>query len=168
MKFSHPKGGSVTITWDDDRVKAAGLGNLHHKFGAAMKRSRCISEGVRTIYPGCLHGMYTPEEMSDVIEAEIVPPTRRAQKKVEAPEAVEATPVAVEAEVFDRASQAEYVRAANEILKALTYPVEVANGIKARYGLKKLNEVTDHTLQYKILSDLNDALEEQRINEAAA
>lgn len=61
--FSHPAGGSVTIRWDIDRAKKAGVQNLQ-KFPAAMMRARCISEGVRTVYPGVIVGMYTPEEVS--------------------------------------------------------------------------------------------------------
>ena len=30
-----------------------------------MLRSRCISEAVRAVYPGCIAGTYTPEEVSD-------------------------------------------------------------------------------------------------------
>ena len=61
--FSHPQGGSVAITWTIARAKKAGVGNLD-KFPAAMLRARCISEGVRTVYPGVIVGMYTPEEAS--------------------------------------------------------------------------------------------------------
>jgi hypothetical protein len=61
--FSHPQGGSVAITWTIARAKKAGVGNLD-KFPAAMLRARCISEGVRTVYPGVIVGMYTPEEVS--------------------------------------------------------------------------------------------------------
>lgn len=61
--FSHALGGSVSITWTIARAKKAGVGNLD-KFPAAMLRARCISEGVRTVYPGVIVGMYTPEEVS--------------------------------------------------------------------------------------------------------
>jgi hypothetical protein len=30
-----------------------------------MLRSRCISEGIRTVYPGVTVGVYTPEEVQD-------------------------------------------------------------------------------------------------------
>lgn len=61
--FTHAQGGSVTITWTLARAKKAGVGNLE-KFPAAMLRARCISEGVRTVYPGVIVGMYTPEEVA--------------------------------------------------------------------------------------------------------
>lgn len=78
--FSHAQGGSVTITWTLSRAKKAGVGNLE-KFPAAMLRARCISEGVRTVYPGVIVGMYTPEEVATfepqirTIELETVPET---------------------------------------------------------------------------------------------
>lgn len=61
--FTHPLGGSVSITWNIARAKKAGVGNLE-KYPAAMLRARCISEGVRTVYPGVIVGLYTPEEVS--------------------------------------------------------------------------------------------------------
>ena len=63
--FTHSQGGSVKIRWDLARAKKAGVGNLE-KFPAAMMRARCISEGVRTVFPGVICGMYTPEEMESV------------------------------------------------------------------------------------------------------
>jgi hypothetical protein len=65
--FSHPDGGSIRVDWDDARVTKAGLsGNPNHKkYPRAMKRARCISEGVRTVYPGATSGMYAPEEIQD-------------------------------------------------------------------------------------------------------
>ncbi len=65
--FTHPQGGSVTIDWDMARAKAAGLASKdnYHKWPRQMLRSRVISEGIRTVYPGVLSGMYTPEEVVD-------------------------------------------------------------------------------------------------------
>lgn len=67
-KFSHPSGGSVTVSWDKARVALAGLSTSpnHTKYPRAMKRSRCISEGVRTVHPGTAIGVYTVEEMQDM------------------------------------------------------------------------------------------------------
>jgi hypothetical protein len=66
--FTHSAGGSVKIRWDLARAKKAGVGNLD-KFPAAMMRARCISEGVRTVFPGVIVGMYTPEELVSVHQA---------------------------------------------------------------------------------------------------
>ena len=64
--FSHPKGGTVTITWDEARIKQAGLQGRenHQKYPRQMKRARCISEGVRTVWPGAAK-FYVPEEVQD-------------------------------------------------------------------------------------------------------
>jgi len=63
--FSHPHGGTVRIDWDMRRAKEAGLGGkeMYRKFPRQMLRSRCISEGVRTVYPVATGGMYAPEEV---------------------------------------------------------------------------------------------------------
>ena len=71
--FSHPAGGSVSITWTYERAKKAGVGNLE-KFPAAMLRARCISEGVRTVYPGVIVGLYTPDEVSTFTTLEVQAP----------------------------------------------------------------------------------------------
>lgn len=65
--FTHAQGGSVTIDWDMDRAKAAGLSSKdnYRKWPRQMLRARVISEGIRTVYPGVLSGMYTPEEVVD-------------------------------------------------------------------------------------------------------
>lgn len=67
--FSHPSGGSVRIKWTLEDARRAGLvgkpgGDNWNKFPRAMLRSRCVSEGIRTVYPGVVAGIYTPEEVS--------------------------------------------------------------------------------------------------------
>ena len=66
--FSHPAGGAVRIDWDMARAKAAGLAgkDVWRQYPRAMLRARVISEGIRTVYPGVLSGMYTPEEIRDM------------------------------------------------------------------------------------------------------
>lgn len=65
-RFSCPSSGSVEVDWDNKRCQQAGLtGGNHSKYPRQMKRSRCISEGVRTCNPGVLNGMYCPEEVAD-------------------------------------------------------------------------------------------------------
>jgi hypothetical protein len=69
--FSHPQGGSVRIVWDMERAKQAGLtsrGDMYRKFPRAMLRSRCVSEGVRTVCPLATSGVYTPEEVQDMVD----------------------------------------------------------------------------------------------------
>jgi len=67
-RFSHPQAPKpVLVDWDMARAQKAGLGakdNWKH-YPRAMLRARVISEGVRTVYPAVLGGMYTPEEVMD-------------------------------------------------------------------------------------------------------
>lgn len=69
--FSHPQGGTVRIVWDMERAKQAGLlgrGDMYRKYPRAMLRSRCVSEGVRTVCPLATSGVYTPEEVRDMVD----------------------------------------------------------------------------------------------------
>jgi hypothetical protein len=160
--FSHPQGGSLTNTWDMARAQKAGLAGKDNwkNYSAAMLASRCATEAIRRVYPGCLQGMHSVEEVQEIVDAEFVPTQRKAAKK---PEAVEAAPVVVEAEPLDRSAQAEYIKELGAMLRALINPETIANEIKTRHELKnKLTEVTDLVLQYKILADLSDALDAQR------
>lgn len=89
-EFSHPdlQPNPLSITWDDERVKLAGIKKDNHlKFPAQMKAARCISEGVGAIMPEVKMGLYTPEEIEGfadqpqppiprVIEAKVVEPAR--------------------------------------------------------------------------------------------
>lgn len=89
--FSHPAGGSVTIEWTIAQAKAAGLAgkDTWKQYPRQMLRARVISEGIRTVYPGCMVGMYTPEEVQDfdvtppvsdnVQEAEVIDEPKRAK-----------------------------------------------------------------------------------------
>ena len=66
--FSHPAGGAITVTWTIDQAKHIGLvkpSSGWHKYPRAMLRSRCISEGIRAVYPGCVVGTYSVEEVQD-------------------------------------------------------------------------------------------------------
>lgn len=99
--FSHPQGGSVTVEWTRAMANAAGLrSDTWNKYPRAMLRARCISEGVRTVFPAVLTGFYTPEECEDM-EA---PRPRKAARTVpeapagtDAPEAAKAGAVRTEA-----------------------------------------------------------------------
>jgi len=66
--FSHPQGGSATITWDMQRAAMAGLGAREgwKKYPRQMLRNRVVSEGVRTIWPVATSGMYEPGEVMDI------------------------------------------------------------------------------------------------------
>ena len=63
--FSHPQGGSVKIDWNKARMVQAKITNeaMYAKYPRAMYRSRCVSEGVRTVCPSATGGFYVPEEV---------------------------------------------------------------------------------------------------------
>jgi len=66
--FSHPQGGSVDIEWTIDMATAAGLTKnpTWKSYPRQMLRARCVSEGIRTVFPGVVVGTYTPEEAEDM------------------------------------------------------------------------------------------------------
>jgi hypothetical protein len=90
--FSHPQGGEATIDWTTERATKAGLlGNpTWKKYPRQMLRSRVVSEGVRTVFPGATSGMYVPEEVEDFAPSRSAnPPTPTAKRARDLP-AIEA------------------------------------------------------------------------------
>ncbi len=78
--FSHPSGGELSVTWTIEQATRIGLvkpGSGWAKFPRAMLRSRCISEGIRSVYPGIVTGTYTPEEVAD-----FEPTNKRVEKDI--------------------------------------------------------------------------------------
>jgi len=69
--FSHPQGGSLKLTWTFAQAKSIGLTGKDNwkNYPRAMLRARCISEGIRTVYPGCVVGTYTAEEIEEIPKA---------------------------------------------------------------------------------------------------
>lgn len=81
-RFTHPMGGTVVITWDDARVKKAGLDKkeMHLKFPQQMKSARCISEGVRATFPGATPAnLYVSEEVRDMEEVQVISATQAVE-----------------------------------------------------------------------------------------
>ena len=96
--FSHPSGGNVTIDWTIERAKQAGVygkNPVWKTYPRSMLRARCISEGIRTIYPGVSVGIYTPEEVQDFTgenAKDVTPAEEKSEenKVVQMPEKVKA------------------------------------------------------------------------------
>jgi hypothetical protein len=64
--FSHPSGGAARIDWTLARAKQAQLTTaMWSKYPRQMLRARCVSEGVRTVFPMATSGMYVPEEVAE-------------------------------------------------------------------------------------------------------
>lgn len=95
--FSHQQGGKVTVAWTLEMARSAGLAgkDVWKQYPRAMLRARVISEGIRTVYPAVLCGLYTPEEVRDMAEvsgtAETSGPNMPQQP---APPAIEQEPAA--------------------------------------------------------------------------
>jgi len=82
--FSHPRSGQnepIDIEWtiemaskimttENGRRIPLSQKTVWKDYPRAMLRSRCISEGVRTVYPGIISGFYTEEEVSSFSENE--------------------------------------------------------------------------------------------------
>ena len=87
--FSHPQGGSVRIEWTTKMAQDAGLTRnpTWKAYPRQMLRARCISEGIRTIFPGVAIGTYTPEEAEDM-----APPAPRPARDMGAVEEVAPPP----------------------------------------------------------------------------
>jgi hypothetical protein len=66
--FSHPSGGNLTLDWDWERAKSAGLASRDtwKQYPRQMLRARVISEAIRTILPGVLSGCYLPDELAEM------------------------------------------------------------------------------------------------------
>jgi len=69
-RFSHPQGGSMDVTWTLEQARQIGLTSKENwrNYPRAMLRSRVISEGIRTVYPGVISGTYTPDEIENIPE----------------------------------------------------------------------------------------------------
>lgn len=65
--FSHPQGGTLRVSWTLAKAKQIGIANKDNwrNYPRAMLRARVASEGIRSVYPGCIVGVYTPEEVQD-------------------------------------------------------------------------------------------------------
>lgn len=76
--FSHPAGGSQRLVWTIEMAKVAGLAGRDNwkNYPRAMLRSRLVSEGIKTVFPGA--GGLTPEEATDIpaeaVERDVTPP----------------------------------------------------------------------------------------------
>lgn len=93
--LEHPQAGEIEVTWDIERAKAAGLAgrNTWKAYPAQMMSARCISEGIRALYPACVGGFYTPEEVRD-FDAPPPAPQPESQKPAQAAKAAMPKPKA--------------------------------------------------------------------------
>ena len=112
--FSHPAGGELTIDWDMERAKKAGLGakDMWAKYPRQMLRARVVSEGIRATNPAVATGIYTPEEMQDIVSDK---PARRGRASPSSSPAQDPSAPA-ERDITD---EAEVLKAAPEQIEAI-------------------------------------------------
>jgi hypothetical protein len=119
--FSHPQAGSVEVEWTIERAQKIGLAGRDNwkNYPRAMLRARCISEGVRTCYPGIAVGVYTPEEIEDgAHEIDITPPQTKGAVDAATTQAVRDVSTALTPEEIDAHINAMDVRTLPELKTA--------------------------------------------------
>lgn len=100
--FSHPSGGKIKVEWTMEMARKANLTgkDVWKQYPRAMLRARVISEGIRTVFPGVLAGMYTPEEVRDMRELQGEAETS-GPNPIEPPPPVQAKDFQAEIDSFD-------------------------------------------------------------------
>lgn len=86
-EFSHPQGGTVSVSWTMERAKQMGLDGKDNwrKQPGIMLQWRCVAEGVRACYPACLNRLYLVEEVMDFEPAPAAPAMRNVTEPQPAP-----------------------------------------------------------------------------------
>ncbi len=153
--FRHPQGGEITVTWTLEDAKRAGLlrptrsgkPSNWERYPRQMLKARVISEGVRTIYPAVVTGMYTPEEVGDFddarperpipVEAEVVQPEPAQagrQQDHEHPHAVEDVAPPEERQTVDdeRADTELELLRRRVIMQIQAVGIDAADGLRRR------------------------------------
>lgn len=150
--FSHPQGGKIRIAWNMERAKKAGLydkkDSMYVKYPRQMLRSRCLSEGIRTIWPMATGGVYAPEEIEDAVVVDVpAPKSGGVLDRVVAEAAAQAVPQAQSAVFRDRiaaaSTEAELMAIGGEIATAnmiVDEQMELRNIFRSR--LKQLQPAT--------------------------
>jgi hypothetical protein len=94
--FSHPSGGTITVEWTIEMAKQAGIfrdGSGWTKYPEDMLRARVITRAVRSIYPGCILGHYSAEEVADfdkpTRQTQVIEETIKDMGKIEVVEPIE-------------------------------------------------------------------------------
>ena len=134
-EFSHPQGGQIKVDWDMERAKKAGLGgkDMWSKYPRQMLAARCISEGVKRVYPGATNGMYTPEEAEDM------PPLPKPEREIVG-ERIDPVVKPVVGKIqlegdIDRATTLQALEDLVPLIQAL--PSEDRNALRARFAARK-------------------------------
>ena len=119
--FTHPQGGSLEVTWTLVQAKSIGIAGKDNwkNYPRAMLRARVISEGIRAVFPGCVVGVYTPEEVQDFTPQ---------PKTLETVERVEDIHEITQVEVVEDGAFPLYVPGSDQPYKRYTTPEEWITG----------------------------------------
>jgi hypothetical protein len=117
-QFSHPAGGELLVEWNLERAKQAGLLDRDNwkAYPQQMLRARCISEGVRAVFPGVAVGTYTVEEARDLEPHDpsvvsVQTPTAELMAEHEYADHLAAIDASVDVETLREAFKTGYTRA---------------------------------------------------------
>jgi hypothetical protein len=173
VQVSHPRGGSLSVTWTIDRARKAGLTTnpTWQKHPTAMLSARAVAEAIRAVYPACLSGIITEAEAEE-LPAEPLPQIlpsegngRLASAPVSANGATHRLPESVPAPCVEESSpkaepqakkpeRPEPPKAAPEPPKAAQEPSKAAESRNGRPVQNTLEMEVDHPLDAH-LSGLN-------------
>lgn len=138
--FSHPQGGSVEVSWTVDMAQAAGLTKnpTWRSYPRQMLRARCVSEGIRTVFPGVVVGTYTPEEAEDE-------PARFTPAPAPTQPADEVLTFAQVVQRIDAARTIDELNALKPAIRGLDRDgrAEATDAAKVRAGQIRAQDVTD-------------------------
>jgi hypothetical protein len=109
--FTHEASGSCKFEWTIEMAKTAGLiGNpTWQKFPRQMLTARVISEACRTMLPGVVCGIYTPEEVADFDEPAPRQKSSRGSAETTRPAVVKNEPTKIPVEDVAVEIQAEEI-----------------------------------------------------------
>jgi hypothetical protein len=134
--FSHPSGGSARISWDHKRASTAGIaGNaMYKKYPRQMLRSRTVSEGVRTVYPGATSGLYVPEEVNGFDDRDTPQPEAGSDNG----QVVDVTPTTIE--TGEKAEPIKGIHKIKERLRVMMTAGDQTTTLAAFKELKRANK----------------------------
>jgi len=155
--FTHPQGGSLEVSWTLQQAKSIGIANKDNwkNYPRAMLRARVISEGIRAVFPGCVVGVYTPEEVQD-----FVPQPKSPLETVQRVEDIqEITPV----EIVEDGAFALHVPNSDQPYKRFASPEDWINGyadMVSRIVQSQKFSLEEKTNKLQALSDCNTGVTE--------
>jgi hypothetical protein len=169
-EFTHPAGGTVTVTWDMKRAAKMGFTEKDNwkKQPMIMLQWRVVAEGVRACFPACLGGSYLVEEVQD-FEPTKQPPrdiTPAATEKAMSPESAAEC---LGGEVIDHATGEVQEPTISEPQQKRFFAIAKSTGasndaikawLKEKYGFEHTKDITRSAYE-----DVCERVLEQFINE---